>query len=103
MNLKKNDTVLVIKGRDRGKQARVTQAFPKDRKVIVEGVYVVQRHTKASANVRQAGIVQKELPIHTANLMLICTHCSRPVRVDKKYLADGSKVRVCNKCEEVIE
>jgi large subunit ribosomal protein L24 len=103
MMLRRDDTVLVIKGRDRGKQARIQQVFPKERKVMVEGVNVVLRHTKPSATVRQAGIIQKELPIQAANVMLVCTHCNRPTRIGTKTLADGSKARTCNRCEEVIE
>ena len=105
MRLRANDNVLVIKGRDRGKQGRISQIFPTEHKVLVEGVNVVFRHTKASATVRQAGIIQKELPIQTANVILVCPQCNRPARVGSRTLADGTKARVCrNKdCEEVIE
>lgn len=103
MKLRANDTVLVIKGRDRGKQARIQQTLPRDNKVLVEGVNVVNRHTKPTGTVRQAGIIQKELPIQAANVMLICTHCTRPTRVTARTLADGTKARVCNNCKEVIE
>ena len=103
MRLRAEDTVLVLKGRDRGKQARITQVFPKQDKVSVEGVNVVMRHTKATGGVRQAGIIQKELPIQAANVMLVCTHCSRPTRIGLRQLADGTKARVCKKCQEVIE
>ena len=103
MRLRADDTVLVLKGRDRGKQARVTQVYPKADKVSVEGVNVVMRHTKSTGGVRQAGIIQKELPIEAANVMLVCTHCNRPTRIGLRYLADGTKARVCKKCQEVIE
>ena len=103
MKLRANDTVLVIKGRDRGKQARIQQTLPRDNKVLVEGVNVVNRHTKPTGTVRQAGIIQKELPIQAANVMLICTHCTRPTRVTARTLADGTKARGCNNCKEVIE
>ena len=103
MKLRANDNVLIIKGRDRGKQGRIQQIFPKDNKVLVEGMNVVMRHTKASQNVRQAGIVQKEMPMSSANVLLICTHCTRPTRIGRQVLADGTKARVCNRCKEVIE
>ena len=105
MKLRANDNVLVIKGRDRGKQARIQRTIPKVNKVLVEGVNVVMRHTKASPTVRQAGIVQKELPFSAANVMLVCTHCTRPTRVGLRTLADGTKARVCTNvdCREVIE
>ena len=103
MRLRAEDTILVLKGRDRGKQARITQVFPKQDKVSVEGVNVVKRHTKQTGRVRQAGIIQKELPIQAANVMLVCTHCNRPTRIGLRQLADGTKARVCKKCQEVIE
>ncbi len=103
MKLHREDNVLVTKGRDRGKQGRIQQVFPKRDKVLVEGVNVVKRHTRARGGVRQSGIVQKELPIQTANVALICTHCIRPTRVGFRFLADGTKARVCKKCQEVIE
>ena len=68
-----------------------------------EGVNVVMRHTKAAANVRQAGIVQKEMPLSAANVMLICTSCLKPTRVKRSRLPDGTKARLCRSCEEVIE
>ena len=103
MKLRSNDNVMVIKGRDRGKQGRITQAFPKENKVLVEGVNTVMRHTKPTSAMRQAGIIQKELPIPASNVMLICTHCNRPSRLTSRILADGTKARTCKNCEEVIE
>ena len=105
MKLRTNDTVMVTKGRDRGKQGRITQTFPGKNKVLVDGVNMVFRHTKSSPTVRQAGIIQKELPIQVANIVLMCTQCNRPTRVGFRSLADGTKARVCkNKdCGEVIE
>ena len=103
MKLRTNDNVLVVKGRDRGKQGRIQRILHKENKVLVEGIHVVMRHTKASANVRQAGIIQKELPIIAANVALICTHCNRPTRIGSRTLADGTKARVCKRCQEVIE
>ena len=103
MRLRSDDNVLVIKGRDRGKQARIQQVFPEQNKVLVEGVNMVKRHTKATGGVRQAGIIQKELPVDAANLMLVCIHCSRPTRIGTRILADGTKARVCKLCQEVIE
>lgn len=105
MKLRTSDNVLVIKGRDRGKQGSITQVLLDKQKVIVEGVNVVVRHTKATGAVRQGGIIRKEMPMHSANVMLICTHCNRPTRVGSRRLADGTKSRVCTRqgCREVIE
>tara|TARA_B100000745_G_scaffold34216_1_gene21182 strand:+ start:149 stop:466 length:318 start_codon:yes stop_codon:yes gene_type:complete len=105
MKLRTEDNVIVVKGRDRGKQAQVTKTFPKEHKVLVEGVNVVKKHTKATGTVRQAGIIQKEMPISVSNLMLMCTHCNRPTRVKYRTLADETKARICSRedCGEVIE
>jgi large subunit ribosomal protein L24 len=103
MRLHSDDTVLVMKGRDRGKQGRIQQVFPEKDRVLVEGVNLVKRHQKPSGTVRQAGIIQKELPIPVSNVKLVCTHCNRPTRVGYRVLADGTKARICKKCQEVIE
>ena len=103
MKIRVNDTVLIAKGRDRGKQGRVQKAFPEDNKVLVEGVNVVKRHTKPTSTVRQAGIIQKELPVNVAKVVLMCIHCDRPTRVGGKALPDGTKARVCKSCKEIIE
>jgi large subunit ribosomal protein L24 len=103
MKLRRDDTVVVIKGRDKGRRGAVQQVFPKDNKVLVEGVNMVTRHMKPSQGVRQAGIITKEMPITIANLMYVCSACDKPSRVGHRFLADGSKARFCKKCEEVIE
>ena len=103
MKLRTNDTVLVLKGRDRGKQGRIQRTLPREGKVLVEGVNIVMRHTKQSGISRQAGIIQKELPIMASNVALLCTHCNLPTRLGRRFLADGTKARVCNRCQEVIE
>ena len=103
MKIRSQDMVHVIKGRDRGKQGRVQSVLLEKNKVLVEGINVVMRHTKATGGVRQAGIIQKELPIPVSNVMLVCTNCNKPTRIGARHLADGTKARVCKKCEEVIE
>ena len=103
MRLRSDDNVLIIKGRDRGKQGRITHVFHKQSKVLVEGVNMVTRHQKPQSGIRQAGIIQKELPVPTSNVMLVCPDCNSPTRIGMKFLADGAKVRVCSKCAEVIE
>ena len=103
MRLRSEDTVLVIKGRDRGKQGRIQQVFPQKGRVLVEGVNIVKKHTRATGGVRQAGIIQKELPMPVANVMLICTQCNRPTRIGVRVLADATKARTCTRCQEVIE
>ena len=98
MKIRTDDTVLIIKGKDRGKQAKVNSVFPKQNRVIVEGINIALRHTKANQTVRQAGIIQKELPIAVANIALICSNCNKPTKVGLKIMDDGTKARVCGKC-----
>lgn len=101
MHIKKGDEVLIIAGNDRGKRGRVLKVFPKNRRVIVEGINFIKRHTRPSQNNPQGGIVEKEAPIHVSNVKLI--HNGEPTRVGHRYLDDGSKVRVAKSTGEVIE
>jgi large subunit ribosomal protein L24 len=103
VRIRTNDTVLVTKGKDRGKRGQIQRSLPAQGKVVVEGLNMVKRHTKAAGGVRQAGIIDKEMPLRVENVVLLCTHCNRPTRVGLKFLADGTKARVCKKCQEVIE
>ena len=103
MNIRKNDTVLVIAGKDRGKKGKVRHAYPKDERLLVEGINMIKRHTRARGRVRQAGIIEREAPIHVSNVMLMCSRCNHPARVGFQFLADGRKVRRCRSCGEVID
>ena len=103
MKIRVDDTVLVVKGRDRGKRGKVVRAYPESGRVQVEGVNVAKRHAKASANLRQAGIIDKELPLRVENVVLVCPTCSQPCRFGRSILADGSKGRICKPCGEIIE
>jgi large subunit ribosomal protein L24 len=103
MKVKRNDTVLVIAGKDKGKKGKVRFAFPKENKVIVEGVNMIKRHSRARRAVRQAGIIELEAPIHVSNVMLICNKCGKPSRTGFRFLPEGRKVRVCKSCQEVID
>lgn len=103
MKIRKNDTVLVIAGKDRGKKGKVRKAMPKEQKVIVEGINMIKRHSRARGVARQAGIIELEAPIHVSNVMLICSKCNKPVRVGFRFLEDGRKVRFCRSCGEVID
>ncbi|MDL1871153.1 50S ribosomal protein L24 [Deltaproteobacteria bacterium PRO3] len=101
-HIRKNDQVMVITGRDKGKIGRVLRVLPKEGRVVVEKVNVVKRHTKPSAKNRQGGILEKELSIHVSNVMLLDPKKAEPTRVGFK-VADGKKVRVSKKSKEVIE
>ena len=103
MNIRKNDTVLTIAGKDKGKKGRVRFAYPKDKQVVVEGINFIKRHTRATGAVRQAGIIEREAPIHISNVMLLCNKCNHPTRVGFRSLADGRRVRFCRSCNEVID
>jgi len=103
VHVRKGDTVLVLSGKSEGKKGKVISVLPKKERVVVEGLNKVKRHTKPSQTIPQGGIVEKEAPIHSSNVMLICNKCSKPTRIGKRVLDDGKKVRVCKKCGEVLE
>jgi large subunit ribosomal protein L24 len=95
MKIRKNDTVLVIAGKDKGKKGKVRYAYPKEERVLIEGVNFIKRHSRAQGAVRQAGIIEREAPIRVSNVMLLCSKCNHPARIGFRFLADGKKVRVC--------
>jgi large subunit ribosomal protein L24 len=103
MKIRKNDTVLVITGKDNGKKGKVRLAYPKDNHVIVEGLNMVKRHTKPAGQSRPGGIVEREAPISAASVMYLCSKCNHPSRIGYRFLADGRKVRICRACQEVID
>ena len=103
-NIKKNDNVLVIAGRDRGKRGRVLRVVPQKGRVIVEGVNFIKRHTRPNPqkNVK-GGIVEREAALAVANVQLVCPECSNPTRVGRQQLSDGRRVRICRKCKGVVD
>ena len=103
MKIRKNDNVLVITGKDKGKTGKVRFAYPKEERLLVEGVNMIKRHTRARKQVRQAGIIQREAPVRVSNVMLMCSRCNHPTRIGSRRLADGKQVRVCRSCQEVID
>ncbi len=103
MHVKKNDQVLVLSGKDKGKRARVLEVYPRERKVLVEGVNVVKKHTRPRPpKIPQGGILEKSLPIHACKVMLICPNCSAPVRPAYRFTKSSIKERYCRKCNETI-
>jgi len=103
MKIKKDDTVLVIAGKDKGKKGKVRFAYPKDNRVMVEGVNMIKKHAKAKQQVKQAGIIEREAPISAADVMLVCAKCNKPTRIGYRTLQDGRKARICRACGEVVE
>ena len=102
LHVKKGDTVIILSGKDRGKQGKIIQAFPKKSQVLVEDVNKVKRHTKPSVKSPQGGIIQKEMPLDVCKVQLICPNCNKPTRIAHKIL-DGKNSRCCKHCGEIIQ
>jgi len=102
MNIKTNDTVIVLSGKDKGKTGKVIYANPKAGKLIVEGINVAKRHQKPRQQGEEGGIIKKETPIYAAKVMRVCPKCDKPTRTAHLIKADGTKVRVCKKCNAEI-
>jgi large subunit ribosomal protein L24 len=103
MHIKKEDRVVVLNGKDRGKTGRVLAIFPKSNTVLVERANLIKRHTRRRDYRRQGGIIEKEAPIHASNVMLVCPRCNLQTRTYRRKLETGFRVRVCRKCQEVVE
>jgi large subunit ribosomal protein L24 len=102
-HIRKNDKVKVIAGKDNGKIGKVINVLEKKNRLLIENVNMVKRHTRPSASNKQGGIIEGEAAIHWSNVMLMCNKCIAPVRVKMRRLEDGKKVRVCRKCNEIID
>ena len=102
--IRKNDNVVVTTGKDRGKRGRVVRLVPDKNRLVVEGVNLMKRHTRPNPqkNVK-GGVVEREAPLHASNVQIVCPECGKPTRIGKKILDDGRKVRVCRKCEGVLD
>jgi large subunit ribosomal protein L24 len=103
MKIKKDDNVLVIAGKDRGKSGKVRLVYTDKGRLLVEGVNMIKKHTRARGQVKQAGIIEREASINASNVMLLCGKCGKPTRLGARILADGKKVRFCKSCGEVID
>ena len=102
MRIRKNDNVRVIAGNSKGKEGRVLKVFPDTGRIIVEKVNLIKRHTRASKDVPQGGIIEKEGPINASNVMLVCPNTGKPTRIGKDVLSDGSRARVSEKSGEML-
>ncbi|MFQ5902107.1 MAG: 50S ribosomal protein L24 [Candidatus Binatia bacterium] len=103
MNIRKNDSVMVIAGKERGKTGKVLRVIPEEDVAFIERVNLVKRHSRPRGPQQPGGILEKEASIHASNLMVMCDKCNAPVRVGRKVLADGEKVRVCRRCGEPLD
>jgi large subunit ribosomal protein L24 len=101
--IKRQDIVQVIKGEDKGKKGKVLEVLFEKKKAIVEGINLVKKHKRQTSQDQQAGIVQIEAPISLANLMVFCKNCNQPARVRFRESRDGTKTRICRKCQGPIE
>jgi large subunit ribosomal protein L24 len=102
--IRKGDTVRVIAGNDRGKEGEVHSVNPRKQQIVVAGINLIKKHQRRTGDVRtQAGIIEREGPIHISNVTLICPNCKEAARVGFKIFEDGTKSRVCQNCHQVIE
>ena len=102
MRIKKGDTVVVLSGKEKGKTGKVLR-FSKDAKrVLIQGVNFVKKHSRQVRQDQPGGILQKESPLHVSNLMFQCPRCNKPSKLGAKFLTDGSKVRICKSCQEMV-
>ena len=102
VHVRKNDTVIVISGKDKGKTGEVLKVSPKTGKVLVQGVNIVKKHQKANRSQLESAIIEKEAAINSSKVMLYCNKCKNATRISNKVLEDGTKVRVCKKCGETF-
>jgi large subunit ribosomal protein L24 len=103
LHVKKDDMVMVIAGKDKGKSGKVVRIFSDSGKVVVEGINMIKRHTRPNRLNSEGGIVEKEAPLNGSNVLLLCSACNKPARTGKRTLEDGSKVRFCKKCNEIVD
>jgi|SRR5579859_1124241 len=103
MNIHREDTVVILTGRDRGKKGRVIRVFPENERALVEKINMVKRHTRPNQQLPQGGILEKESSVHLSNLKVVCPKCGKATRVSKKVLSSEQKVRICKKCGEILD
>jgi large subunit ribosomal protein L24 len=103
LSVRRGDKVLVLSGKDKGKKGKVIATFPRLGKLKVEGVNIIKKHAKPTRKVPQGGIREMEAAFPASNVMVLCPGCSKPTRVAKKELPDGSRIRICRKCGESLD
>jgi large subunit ribosomal protein L24 len=103
VQIRKNDDVMVISGKERGKTGKVLRVLPKRDAIIIERVNMVKRHSRPRGPQQPGGIVEKEAFIPASNIMILCSKCNAPVRIGRKVLADGEKIRICRRCGEALD
>lgn len=103
LHVKKDDTVMILAGKDKGKTGKVLQVLPEKQRVLVENLNMIKRHTRPTQSNNEGGIIEKEAPIAASNVQLICSSCNKAARTGERVLDDGSKVRFCKKCNEIVD
>lgn len=103
MQIKKNDTVVVVAGKEKGKRGRVIAVYPAKNRLVIEKVNMIKRHTRPNPQLKQGGIVEKENPIAASNVKLVCSKCDKPTTVSRKGPDGGRRQRVCRVCEAAID
>ena len=102
--VRKNDTVIVVGGKDRGKRGRVLRVIPDRNRIIVEGINIIKRHTRPNPQKNiKGGVVEREASLHASNVQIVCPECGAPTRIGHELLGDGRKVRVCRKCDGAVD
>lgn len=102
-SIRKNDTVVVIAGREKGKRGKVLFVLPAKARVVVEHVNMIKKHQRPTQKLRRGGIIEREGPMHVSNVMLVCGKCDKPTRVGAQVLADGRRARTCRRCGEIVD
>ena len=102
-HVKKNDLVMVVSGKERGKSGRILRVLPEKKKVIIEKINFIKRHARPHGKQRQGGILEKEAPLHLSNVMLLCEKCNKAVRIGHRAVEGNKKARYCRKCGEILD
>jgi large subunit ribosomal protein L24 len=103
LHVKKDDMVMIIAGKDKGKSGKILRVLPGKGRVVIENLNVVKRHSRPTRSNAQGGILEKEAPIDASNVLLLCASCNKPTRTGIRVLEDGSKARFCKKCNEIVD
>jgi large subunit ribosomal protein L24 len=102
-HVKKNDLVMVVRGKEKGKSGRILRVLPEKQKVIVEKINFIKRHSRPHGQQRKGGILEKEAPLHVSNVMPLCEKCNKPIRTGRRVVEGSKKARFCRKCGEILD
>ncbi len=103
LNVRKDDMVVVLSGKDKGKRGKVLRVLPNENKVVVQNVHMIKKHQRPTATVREGGIIEREAPIYVSKVQVVCPNCGNPTRIGHRVVEGGKTVRYCKKCNEIID